>query len=155
MEWDYVSELRPSTCVLFIPQLIYECGERWWNDINRGKPKNTGKTCPNAEPRFERSTSRTRCRSVSHSTTTFGRKYRTLYRICRTMGNMKVHKNTGRAKKCLHTLDTHSSHINRDRIMEYSAVMYYSDARWQCVSLYWCIPLDGSMQCKRKRRYRN
>jgi hypothetical protein len=31
---------------LFIPQIIYEYGERRWNDIDRGKPKNSEKTCP-------------------------------------------------------------------------------------------------------------
>jgi hypothetical protein len=36
--WDYVSELRPSTGLLFIPQMIYEHGEPWWNDdVGRGK----------------------------------------------------------------------------------------------------------------------
>jgi hypothetical protein len=35
MRWDYVSELRP-TGLLFIPQVIYEHGEPWWNAIDRG-----------------------------------------------------------------------------------------------------------------------
>jgi hypothetical protein len=26
--------------ILFIPEILYECGEWWWNDIDRGKPKN-------------------------------------------------------------------------------------------------------------------
>jgi len=30
----YVYELRPPTGLLFIPQLIYEHGEPWWNDID-------------------------------------------------------------------------------------------------------------------------
>jgi hypothetical protein len=34
---DYVSELRPPTSLLFIPQVIYEHGEPWWNDVDRGK----------------------------------------------------------------------------------------------------------------------
>jgi hypothetical protein len=34
--WDYVSELRPPTGPLFILQVIYEHGEPWWNDIDRG-----------------------------------------------------------------------------------------------------------------------
>jgi hypothetical protein len=35
---DYVSELRPPTGLLSIPQLIYVYGEPWWNDIDKGKP---------------------------------------------------------------------------------------------------------------------
>jgi hypothetical protein len=34
---DYISELQPPTGLLFIPQVIYEHGETWWNDIDRGK----------------------------------------------------------------------------------------------------------------------
>jgi hypothetical protein len=37
MGWDYVSELLPPTDILFIPHVIYEKGEQWWNDIKRGK----------------------------------------------------------------------------------------------------------------------
>jgi hypothetical protein len=37
---DYVSQLQP---LLFISQTIYECGYSWWNDIGRGKLKNSGK----------------------------------------------------------------------------------------------------------------
>jgi hypothetical protein len=44
MGLDYVSELLPQTDILFIPKMIYEYGERRWNDIGRGKPKNSGKT---------------------------------------------------------------------------------------------------------------
>jgi hypothetical protein len=40
---DYVSELLPLKDILFIPQTIYEFEERRWNDINRGKLKNTEK----------------------------------------------------------------------------------------------------------------
>jgi hypothetical protein len=42
MERDDVSELRSSTGLLFIAQAIYEYvyGEPWWNDTDRGKPKN-------------------------------------------------------------------------------------------------------------------
>jgi hypothetical protein len=36
MGWEYVSELRPSMGLLFISQMIYECGEPQWNDIDRG-----------------------------------------------------------------------------------------------------------------------
>jgi hypothetical protein len=43
-----VSELRPSACLLFILQVIYEHGELWWNYIDWGKPKNSEKTCPTA-----------------------------------------------------------------------------------------------------------
>jgi hypothetical protein len=39
----YVSELRPLTDILFIPQMIYEFGERRWNDTDRGTPKNSVK----------------------------------------------------------------------------------------------------------------
>jgi hypothetical protein len=41
MEWDYISELQPPTGLLFIPQVIYEYREPQWNDIDRGKPKNS------------------------------------------------------------------------------------------------------------------
>jgi hypothetical protein len=38
MGWDYISELRPPTGLLFISQVIYEHGEPWWNDcVDRGK----------------------------------------------------------------------------------------------------------------------
>jgi hypothetical protein len=39
MGWDYVSELRPPTGLLFIHQVIHEHGEWWWNDVDRGKLK--------------------------------------------------------------------------------------------------------------------
>jgi hypothetical protein len=32
MGWEYVSEPRPSTGVLFIPQVTYEHEEPWWDD---------------------------------------------------------------------------------------------------------------------------
>jgi hypothetical protein len=35
MEWDYVSEPRPPTGLLFISQLIHEHGEPLWNYIDR------------------------------------------------------------------------------------------------------------------------
>jgi hypothetical protein len=34
---DYVSDLRPPTCLLFIPQVIYGHGKSCCNDIDRGK----------------------------------------------------------------------------------------------------------------------
>jgi hypothetical protein len=37
MRWDYVSELRPTTGLLFIPQVTYEHGKPWWNEIDRCK----------------------------------------------------------------------------------------------------------------------
>jgi hypothetical protein len=37
---DYVSELLSPTDILFIPHMIYEFGERRWNDIDGGKLKN-------------------------------------------------------------------------------------------------------------------
>jgi hypothetical protein len=40
MEWDYVFELLPLTDIMFIPQMIYEYGEQWWIDTDRGKLKN-------------------------------------------------------------------------------------------------------------------
>jgi hypothetical protein len=43
MGWDYVSELRPPTGLLFIPQIIYEHGEPRWNAMDRGKPNNLEK----------------------------------------------------------------------------------------------------------------
>jgi hypothetical protein len=33
------AELRPTTGLLFILHLIYEHGERWWNDLDTGKLK--------------------------------------------------------------------------------------------------------------------
>jgi hypothetical protein len=41
---NYVSEPLPRTDILFIPQMIYEYGERWWKDTDRGKRKNSVKT---------------------------------------------------------------------------------------------------------------
>jgi hypothetical protein len=46
MRWGDVSELRPLTGPLFIPQMIYESGEPQWNDTDRGKPKNSEKNLP-------------------------------------------------------------------------------------------------------------
>jgi hypothetical protein len=43
MGWVYVSELRPLTVLLFIPQMIYEIGELRRNDVDKGKPKNPEK----------------------------------------------------------------------------------------------------------------
>jgi hypothetical protein len=40
MGWDYVSELQPPTCLLFIPQMTCEYGEQRWNYID-GKLKNS------------------------------------------------------------------------------------------------------------------
>jgi hypothetical protein len=37
MWWDYVSELRPPTSLLFISRVIHEYEETWWNDVDRGK----------------------------------------------------------------------------------------------------------------------
>jgi hypothetical protein len=48
MGWDYVSELRPLTSLLFIPQMTYESEEAQWNDSDRGKPNKFEKTCPSA-----------------------------------------------------------------------------------------------------------
>jgi hypothetical protein len=41
MRRDDISELWPPTGLLFIPQVIYEHGELWWNDIDWEKPKNS------------------------------------------------------------------------------------------------------------------
>jgi hypothetical protein len=41
MRWDDVSELRPTTGLLFISRVIYERGELWWNDADREIPKNS------------------------------------------------------------------------------------------------------------------
>jgi hypothetical protein len=40
---DYVSELRLQEGLFFVPQVIYEHGERRWNDTDRGNPKNLEK----------------------------------------------------------------------------------------------------------------
>jgi hypothetical protein len=34
---EYVSELQPPEGLLFFPQVVYEHGEPWWNDISRVK----------------------------------------------------------------------------------------------------------------------
>jgi hypothetical protein len=44
MEWDYVSELRTQKGILFFPRVLNEYGEPRWNDIDRGKPKNSEKS---------------------------------------------------------------------------------------------------------------
>jgi hypothetical protein len=44
MGWSFVSELRPPTGLLSIPQMIYEYQELQWNDIDREKPNNSEKT---------------------------------------------------------------------------------------------------------------
>jgi hypothetical protein len=41
MGLDYVPELWPTAGQLFIPHVMYENGEPWWNDIDRGKSKNS------------------------------------------------------------------------------------------------------------------
>jgi hypothetical protein len=48
MGWNYVSELWPPTCLLSIPQLIYEYGEHSGMILTRKKPKNLEKTRPSA-----------------------------------------------------------------------------------------------------------
>jgi hypothetical protein len=45
---NYVSQLRPTMGLVFIPQLRYENGEPWWNDTDRGKQNNSEKTYPSA-----------------------------------------------------------------------------------------------------------
>jgi hypothetical protein len=37
MERYFVSELQAPTSSLFIPQVIHEHREPWWNDIDKGK----------------------------------------------------------------------------------------------------------------------
>jgi hypothetical protein len=37
MRRHYISELRPSTDVLFITQVKYDREEPWWNDVDRVK----------------------------------------------------------------------------------------------------------------------
>jgi hypothetical protein len=41
MGWDHVSELQPQTDLLFIPQVIHEHEEPWWNDTDREKRRTT------------------------------------------------------------------------------------------------------------------
>jgi hypothetical protein len=43
MGCDDVSELRPPTSLLFIPQVVYKYGEPRWNDIGRGNQNNSEK----------------------------------------------------------------------------------------------------------------
>jgi hypothetical protein len=38
MGWDYASELQPPAVLLFIPHMMYEYGEKLWNDWH-GKTK--------------------------------------------------------------------------------------------------------------------
>jgi hypothetical protein len=45
---DYVAELRALTDLLFIPHVIHECGEPWWDDIDSGNRRTRRKTCLNA-----------------------------------------------------------------------------------------------------------
>jgi hypothetical protein len=40
MDRDFDSELLPPTGILFIAQAMYEYGEPWWNDVDRGKLNN-------------------------------------------------------------------------------------------------------------------
>jgi hypothetical protein len=44
----YVSELRPPAGLSFVPQTIHDYGDPRWNDIDRGKPKNSERTCSSA-----------------------------------------------------------------------------------------------------------
>jgi hypothetical protein len=46
--WDYVSELWSPTHLLFIPQVICECGESQWNDTDGKYRRTRRKPCPNA-----------------------------------------------------------------------------------------------------------
>jgi hypothetical protein len=48
MGWGYVSELRPPMGLLFIPQVIHECGGPRWNDIDTWNKRSRRKTCPSA-----------------------------------------------------------------------------------------------------------
>jgi len=41
MEQDNISELRATTGLLFILQMLYECGEPRCNDAGRGNLKNS------------------------------------------------------------------------------------------------------------------
>jgi hypothetical protein len=44
VDWvRHISELQPPVGLLFMPQMIYEYGEQWWNDTDMGKPKNSVK----------------------------------------------------------------------------------------------------------------
>jgi hypothetical protein len=37
MGCNYISELRPLMGLLFNPEVIYEHGKAWWNDVDRRK----------------------------------------------------------------------------------------------------------------------
>jgi hypothetical protein len=76
---DDVSELRPPTQLLFIPQVIYEYGQPRWNDTGKGNRRTPRKTClsatfstinptPNAGLRGERLVSN----RLSHDTASIG-----------------------------------------------------------------------------------
>jgi hypothetical protein len=45
MGWDRISQLRPPNSLLFMPQVIYEHGEPWWNDIERKTNFSTRDIC--------------------------------------------------------------------------------------------------------------
>jgi hypothetical protein len=46
MGWGDVSELQAPMGLLFVPQVIHEYGEPWWNDTDRGKGRIRRETCP-------------------------------------------------------------------------------------------------------------
>jgi len=43
MSVECVSQQRSPTSIVFIPHMVHEQGESWWNDIDRVKPKNSEK----------------------------------------------------------------------------------------------------------------
>jgi hypothetical protein len=52
---DHVSELRPAKVLLFVPQMICGYGEPRWNDIDRGKQKNSEKSLSQCHFIYEKS----------------------------------------------------------------------------------------------------
>jgi hypothetical protein len=49
---DDVCELLPLTGLLFTPQVIHDHGKQWWNDIDRGKSKNSEKNLSQCHKRY-------------------------------------------------------------------------------------------------------
>jgi hypothetical protein len=60
MGWDYFSELRPPTGLLFIPQMIFDYRKRRWNDMDRRKAKKSKRNLPQCPPQFSHGLTRVR-----------------------------------------------------------------------------------------------
>jgi hypothetical protein len=90
MGWDYVSELWPPMGLLLIPQIIYEYGEPWWNDIDRKKWITCRNTCPSAtlSPCLEGVRPVTNCLSHCTAKNYFRKVYICFYSDVKSVGRM-------------------------------------------------------------------